>query len=80
MTSKGYPETYTKGLKINILNNPLVFYSGAIKKDAQLLTNGGRVLSVVATGNSITKARENVYKMIKNVRFPDAFYRKDIGL
>jgi phosphoribosylamine-glycine ligase len=80
MTSKGYPKTYTKGIKINVTNKPFVFYAGTIKKGNELLTNGGRVLSIVATADNIEKARKKVYKTIKNVSFKDAFYRKDIGL
>jgi phosphoribosylamine--glycine ligase len=45
-----------------------------------VLTNGGRVLTVVAMGETIAKAREKVYDNISRIQFEGAHYRKDIAL
>jgi phosphoribosylamine-glycine ligase len=79
LTSKGYPETFQKGSRIMISGKPLVFMAGATNKNEEIVTNGGRVLSVVATDTNIDKARVKVYREIANVRFDDSYYRKDIG-
>jgi phosphoribosylamine-glycine ligase len=80
MTSRGYPGSFNKGNKISIKGNPLVFVAGAVNKNNEMYTNGGRVLSVVAIENSLKQAHSKVYKEIDNVHFEGAHYRKDIGL
>ncbi|GAJ20061.1 unnamed protein product, partial [marine sediment metagenome] len=45
----------------------------------EVLTNGGRVLTVVASGKTITEARERVYDNISRVHFEGCHYRKDIA-
>ncbi|MCK5213195.1 MAG: phosphoribosylamine--glycine ligase, partial [Dehalococcoidia bacterium] len=45
-----------------------------------VLTNGGRVLSVVATGNTIADARQRIYDNVARVSFEGMMYRKDIAL
>ena len=49
------------------------------KKDGQIVTNGGRVLGVVAKGEDLKKARANAYEAIKLVEFDNKYYRHDIG-
>ena len=48
-------------------------------KDGQVLTSGGRVLTVVATGKNLAEAREKVYKNIPRIHFEGCHYRKDIA-
>jgi phosphoribosylamine--glycine ligase len=80
LASKGYPFSFKKGLEITIKDKPLIFYAGAIMSEGTLVTNGGRVLSVVATGADTNKAYQNVYNEIRKVHFDNVYYRKDIGL
>jgi len=81
--SKGYPGHYKMGFPINGLNSiedALVFHAGT-KFDAagNVVTSGGRVLSVVATGKSYEEARQKAYKEMEKISFPGMFYRKDIA-
>lgn len=85
MASKGYPDNYEKGKEITGIDEAekdpdvVVFHAGTEEVDGKILTNGGRVLTVTATGDDIIKAREKVYLAIDKIKFDGAFYRKDIG-
>ena len=59
--------------------NVLVFHAGTAKKDGKIVTNGGRVLGVVALGDDIKTAVDKVYEDIKLIDFKDVYYRKDIA-
>ena len=82
----GYPEHYEKGKKITGLENfkdkdgYYVFHAGS-KFDAEgnILTNGGRVLGVTATGKDLKEARANAYKATEWVNFENKYMRHDIG-
>ena len=86
LASDGYPEHYEKGKKITGLENfkdkdgYYVFHAG-IKFDAvgNILTNGGRVLGVTATGKDLKEARANAYKATEWVNFENKYMRHDIG-
>lgn len=84
LASGGYPNKYEKGLEIKGLekldNNLLIFHSGTAEYGEKIVTNGGRVLSVVGRGKTVEKARENVYENIDKISFKGSFYRKDIGV
>lgn len=83
LVSEGYPEKYEKGKEIKGLNNTtnsIVFQSGTVKKNTNILTNGGRVLTITSFGNNLQEAREKSYKNAKKIDFEGKFYRKDIGL
>ncbi len=82
MSSNGYPKSIKTGYKINILDDVKedVFIAGAKLNDNDLVTSGGRVLSVIGRGKTIEEARENVYKNIEKVSFEGAYFRKDIGI
>jgi phosphoribosylamine--glycine ligase len=59
----------------------VVFHAGTrLTADGQVVTSGGRVLTVVAKGRTIAKARDKVYDNISRVHFEGAHYRKDIAL
>ena len=86
LASDGYPEHYEKGKKITGLENfkdkdgYYVFHAGS-KFDAEgnILTNGGRVLVVTATGKDLKEARANAYKATEWVNFENKYMRHDIG-
>ncbi len=81
LASKGYPEKYAKGIKINGLDSieNLVFHMGTTFKDNCWQTAGGRVLFVIGQGKDIHEARENAYEAIKKIDCEGLFYRNDIG-
>jgi phosphoribosylamine--glycine ligase len=56
-----------------------VFHAGTALKDDRLVTNGGRILNVTATGDTVTEARERAYAACDRISFPGARYRKDIA-
>ncbi len=86
LASDGYPEHYEKRKKITGLENfkdkdgYYVFHAGS-KFDAEgnILTNGGRVLGVTATGKDLKEARANAYKATEWVNFENKYMRHDIG-
>jgi phosphoribosylamine--glycine ligase len=85
MASGGYPGKYTTGFPIYGLDDVddeiMVFHAGTKMGDnGEVLTNGGRVLTVVATGNDLNEAREKVYKNISRISFEGCYYRRDIAL
>ncbi len=86
MASKGYPGKYNNGSIIdgvaetNNIENIKVFHAGTkIGPDQKLVSNGGRVLSVTANAKSMEEARKIAYNAIENIKWPEGFYRKDIG-
>jgi len=81
MASQGYPLSYEKGFEITIPADleSQVYVAGAALKDGKLLTNGGRVLGVVATADTLPEAIEKAYADVEKVHFHNAFYRRDIG-
>ena len=58
----------------------VVFHAGTVIKDGKLVTSGGRVLNICATGDSLDEVREKVYKVANKIDFDGKFYRNDIGL
>jgi phosphoribosylamine--glycine ligase len=57
----------------------LVFHAGTARRGAQLVTNGGRVLAVTATGDDVAAARERAYEAASRVSFAGMRYRRDIA-
>ncbi len=84
MASGGYPGSYKTGFAISGLDEVdrdiLVFHAGTKLESGQVLTSGGRVLTMVATGKNLAEAREKVYKNIPRVHFDGYHFRKDIAL
>ena len=88
MAAGGYPADYDNGQVIEGLDSvdsdsSKVFHAGTREgtgdTEGQVVTSGGRVLCVVALGDSVTEAQKAVYKKVEKVHFKDAFYRTDIG-
>ena len=81
--SGGYPEAYKVGYPIVGLSIDIedvkIFHSGTRADKGNVLTNGGRVLSVVASGTDLENARSKAYEALSNIRFRDMKFRKDIG-
>jgi len=86
MASAGYPGSYETGFPITGLDNLdkdiTIFHAGtkAGPEPGEVLTGGGRVLTVVATGRTLAEAREKVYNNIPRIHFEGCYYRKDIAL
>lgn len=85
LASGGYPGNYEKGKIISGIKeaekekNIVVFQAGTLLKNDQLVTNGGRVLGVSATGDSLESALILAYKAAGKISFDGMQYRKDIG-
>ncbi|MBA7595007.1 MAG: phosphoribosylamine--glycine ligase [Calditrichaeota bacterium] len=84
LAAEGYPGKYEKGRPISGLDrldeDIILYHAGtANDSDGQLVSSGGRVLNVVATGQTIPDAARKVYENIDRIDFPGSFYRKDIG-
>lgn len=86
LASDGYPEHYEKGFEISGLEafdgkeSYYVFHAGS-KFDAEgrIVTNGGRVLGVTATGKDLKEARDNAYEATEWISFGNKYMRHDIG-
>jgi phosphoribosylamine--glycine ligase len=83
MASGGYPEAYSKGCVIEGLDtqieNTIVYHCGTRFFEGDIVTNGGRVLGVTATAESLDAARKLAYERTSELSFNNAFYRRDIG-
>lgn len=85
MASGGYPGNYQRGFPIFGLNKidpaVMVFHAGTrVAHDSSVVTHGGRVLTVSATGRTIGEARNKVYSNIQRISFSGCHFRKDIAL
>lgn len=82
LVSGGYPGPYEKDKVISGLENTynsIVFHAGTRKNCNDILTNGGRVLSITGLGNDMKSALEKSYKTAEQIQFEGKYYRKDIG-
>lgn len=85
LASDGYPEKYEKGKVITGFENfenkdgYYVFHAGTKFDGDQIVTNGGRVLGVTATGKDLLEARENAYEATGWISFENKYMRHDIG-
>jgi phosphoribosylamine--glycine ligase len=81
MASAGYPGKYSGGYEITRDSDidGEVYVAGAKLDGDKLFTAGGRVLGVVATGETLKEAIDAAYTNVSKVHFENAFYRKDIG-
>ncbi len=85
LASGGYPGSYSKDLSITgieateELDGIVVFHAGTAIKDGQLVTAGGRVLNVTATGKTLDEALDKAYSAVKLINFDGMHYRTDIA-
>jgi phosphoribosylamine--glycine ligase len=88
VASAGYPERYATGYVVEGIDkaenvspgNVVLFQAGTARnQQGQIVTAGGRVLSVTALSDTIEGAREIAYNAAKEIKFNGAYYRKDIG-
>ena len=85
LASDGYPVSYEKGFLIEGLENfdgkdgYYCFHAGTKQTEKGIVTNGGRVLGVTATGTNLKEARANAYEATKWVNFENKYMRTDIG-
>ena len=85
LASGGYPENYEKGKVISGIDEAemqpdiVVFHAGTKMEAGKLTTNGGRVLGVSATGNTLEEVLAKAYKAVEKISFEGMQYRKDIG-
>lgn len=84
LASEGYPKSYKTGEKISgiadVDDSANVFHAGTKFEDGDLVTDGGRVLSVVGSGDSLEEAIKNTYAEVKKISFDNMYYRSDIGV
>ncbi len=81
MASKGYPVAYEKGFEITMSESAAdhVVVAGAKLENGKLLTDGGRVLGVVAVEDTLNNALKAAYSMVDQIHFDNAYCRRDIG-
>ncbi|MDX2239580.1 MAG: phosphoribosylamine--glycine ligase [Leptolyngbyaceae cyanobacterium bins.302] len=84
MAAGGYPDAYEKGKPITGIEqaenqDAIVFHAGTQKRGQAIVTDGGRVLNVVATGASLDGAIANAYTALNSIQFDDMYFRRDIG-
>lgn len=82
--SGGYPNEYETGKLIEGLSDPvikgtLIFHSGTRQQGDDIVTSGGRVLTVTSFGDNIAEAAEQSIYMLENLFFEGIYYREDIG-
>jgi phosphoribosylamine--glycine ligase len=84
MAANGYPGAPQKGSIIRGLDKARetgaeIFHAGTALRDGEVVANGGRVLNVAATGQTVSEARANAYAAVDRIDWPEGFCRHDIG-
>jgi phosphoribosylamine--glycine ligase len=85
LASAGYPAQYETGKPIDglesaeALGGVIMFHAGTKVVDNRIVTAGGRVLSVVALGETLPQARELAYRAAEKIEFEGRYFRRDIG-
>ncbi|KAI7908051.1 phosphoribosylglycinamide synthetase [Cokeromyces recurvatus] len=82
IASGGYPGSYAKGKPITLpkdAKDTIIYHAGTTIKNDQLITDGGRVLSVSAVADSLREAVDKAYSSIQSIHFDNMYYRKDIA-
>lgn len=82
MVSGGYPGNYEKGFDIRGIDQvqeAIIFQAGTKHINDKIVTNGGRVLTSTAFGNSIQEATQKSYQALSHIHFDYNYYRRDIG-
>lgn len=85
LAADGYPGSYAKGEVIRDLDTlessekAKVFHAGTSLNNGKTVTSGGRVLCATALGENVTEAQQRAYELTRQVNWPEAYYRNDIG-
>jgi phosphoribosylamine--glycine ligase len=85
LAAGGYPNEYRKGDVIKGLDGletpeRKVFHAGtAVNDNGEVITQGGRVLCATALGETVTEAQQKAYELVKQIHWPDVYYRTDIA-
>lgn len=85
LASKGYPGEYTTGSEIRgieraeSIDGVTVFHAGTKFEGGKLIANGGRVLNITATGETLKEAQTRAYQAVDAIDWPGGFCRRDIG-
>ena len=82
LVSGGYPEAYQKGYPITGIDQvegSIVFHAGTALKDAEVVTNGGRVIAVSSYGKDKAEALKKSFTEAQKIQFTDRYFRRDIG-
>jgi phosphoribosylamine---glycine ligase len=83
VSAQGYPGNYNKGQPITSVaapvNNTIIFQAGTQFSQGQLVTDGGRVLSVTAFASTFAESISLAYQAIDSVHFDGMYFRRDIG-
>lgn len=85
MASGGYPLSYKKGIEMFGLDEnggvdgAIVYHAGTKYEDGKFFTNGGRVLGVTATADTLDEALNKAYEAVNKISFEGAHFRHDIG-
>ena len=85
MATNGYPGSYDKGSVIGgldaaaALDHVEIFHAGTKAEGGRTTANGGRVLGIAATGNSVKEAQARAYAAVDKIDWPGGFCRRDIG-
>ena len=86
MASGGYPGHYEKGIPIEGLDEngqvdgAVVYHAGTALRDGMFVTNGGRVLGVTATGETLPEALKKAYEAVGRIHWEGVHFRHDIGV
>ena len=85
MATRGYPGAYKNGTSINNLvslpetSSEMIFHAGTAIKNGEVVAKGGRVLNVTTRGASLKVAHAKAYAIVRQIDWPNGFYRTDIG-
>ncbi|MEI8103002.1 MAG: phosphoribosylamine--glycine ligase [Chlorobium sp.] len=85
IASDGYPDDYETGKSLTIptdvasMDESYLFHAGTLISAGQLVTAGGRVLSVTALGDTLRESIDRAYRVVEKISFEGAYYRTDIG-
>jgi phosphoribosylamine---glycine ligase len=85
MAARGYPGDYEKGEPIEGLEAAgqlpgiQIFHAGTRARDSEILSAGGRVLNITATGETLAEAVDRAYQAVARIHWPGGFFRRDIA-
>jgi phosphoribosylamine---glycine ligase len=85
MAARGYPGQPLRGSMIGAIEDAesmpgvIVFHGGTREVDGAIFADGGRVLTITALGRDVADARERAYAGVDRIKWPEGFFRRDIG-